>query len=136
MKTVMLIDDDAGFCQALSLVFKRSGFNVMVETRGENVLANNFTRPDIFVLDRYLPDVDGLELCRHLKTRPETSEVPVVMISGTEDVKFHAPSAGAIDFLNKPVDVNHLLKIVNFHCTYGAPKSPNNKWRKHNISNN
>lgn len=130
MKTITIIDDDVAFCNALELVLKKAGYAVNVENTGQSILSNQFPVPDLLILDRYLPELDGLELCRKLRTQQETSNLPVVMISGNDTVKFHASMAGATDFLSKPFDVNHLLKMLSFHCSYAPPKGPNNKWRK------
>ncbi|RYY46450.1 MAG: response regulator [Chitinophagaceae bacterium] len=118
MKKILIIDDDAGLRQVLSMVFKRAGYEVATEGNGENILENKFEKPDIVVLDRNLADTDGLTVCRHLKEQPATRNIPVVMISASATAKLQAGIAGATDFLGKPFDVNHILKMVEFHSKY------------------
>ena len=68
---------------------------------------------DIFILDKIMSDGDGLEICQHLRTRPDTKNTPVIMITAAHNCCSNAIAAGANDFLKKPFNKQDLLKMVS-----------------------
>ncbi len=72
-------------------------------------------RPDVVLLDMHLPDIDGLELLRHLRADPATSGIPVVVVSADalSDQIDEALAAGAVHYLTKPVSVSEVLRVVD-----------------------
>ncbi|RYY70236.1 MAG: response regulator transcription factor [Chitinophagaceae bacterium] len=119
MKKILIIDDDPRLRQALSAFLRNAGYDVTAEEGPENLLAGKYERPDIILLDRHLEATDGLDVCRLLKQQPATSAIPIVMISGSPAVKAQAGQAGANDFIDKPFDLRHILKMIQFHSKYG-----------------
>ena len=65
------------------------------------ILNNQFTAPDIFLLDLYLSGVDGIDICKHLKADPALQPIPVIMISASPDIGIHAMLAWADGFIEK-----------------------------------
>ena len=116
-RRVLLVDDDQAQLNALSRSFKRHAERI--ETISVNngidalVLVGSF-HPHIVVLDVYMPDIDGLEVCMRLKKRSETRDVQVIIVSGgmTPAVERKALEAGAVRCLPKPIDTQALLAIV------------------------
>ncbi len=111
-KRVLIIDDDPGMQDAFRLIFERAGYLVEMLSNGSTVLADDFSVPDIFILDRQLSGVDGLDLCGVLKRRPHTAHVPVIIVSATPHVARLARLAGADGFLEKPFRIRELLNLV------------------------
>ncbi len=109
---ILIVDDEAGARKALATLLRREGFEVSDASSGSNALAEcGAFRPDLVLLDIVMPEMDGFEVCRRIKARPETRLTPVVLITGlsaTED-RIEGINAGADDFLSKPIDVNELL---------------------------
>jgi CheY-like chemotaxis protein len=111
-KTVLITEDDPAIMDALEMVFSRHGYRVLTFTNGAPLLANQFDKPDIFLIDRQLSGVDGLDICRHLKAHPETKDIPVIIFSASPHVHNHAIAAGADSFIEKPFSNKAVLDLV------------------------
>src|SRR5260370_19610321 len=104
-RVVLIIEDDAGFAATVLDVARRRGFKGIVAVRGDSglALANEF-KPDAILLDMGLPGMDGWTVLDHLKHHSETRHIPVHIISGSEEGRQNALRAGAVAFLEKPVE--------------------------------
>jgi len=109
---VILIEDDPGVSDALQMVFKMAGFHVAAYQDGSDILDNKFHIPDVFIIDRQLPGIDGLDICRFLKSKTESNKVPVVIISASPDAMNPATKAGADAFIEKPFTNKDLLEKI------------------------
>ena len=109
---ILIVDDESSARFALELLLRREGFEVREVHDGASALAECATfQPDLILLDIVMPGMDGLEVCRRIKSAPETRLTPVVLITGlsaTED-RIKGINAGADDFLSKPIDFSELL---------------------------
>src|SRR4029078_3966408 len=76
------------------------------------IFKNKFRIPDLFLVDRLLSGVDGLDVCHYLKSNEQTSHIPVVMVSASSDIGILAAKAGADDFVEKPFELSYLLKVI------------------------
>jgi len=112
IKTVLITEDDPGILDALEIVFSRNGYKVVAYANGTQILENKFILPDIFLIDRQLSGVDGLDICRYLKSNPETSSIPVIIFSASPHVYNHAIAAGADNFIEKPFSNKAVLDLV------------------------
>lgn len=70
------------------------------------------TEADLFILDKQLPDMDGIALCRLLKLDHRTKHIPVLMLSANPQIKELAQAAGADDVLEKPFEIKDFLSII------------------------
>jgi DNA-binding response OmpR family regulator len=70
--------------------------------------------PDLVLMDLYMPNIDGLELCRRLKSEPMTKNVKVVLFTGSDEEidKLSGKEAGAFDYITKPIDARKLVARV------------------------
>jgi CheY-like chemotaxis protein len=75
-------------------------------------LNNKFDIPDLFLLDKQLSGVDGIDICRYLKEQKATSHLPVIMISANPNIGKLSEEAGADAYIEKPFEVKHLLEMV------------------------
>lgn len=108
MARVLVVDDDAALLRALRLALKGAGHQVATAPDGEEGLAQAArTAPEVIVLDLGLPDIDGLEVCRRIRT---WSDVPIIVLSAThdEDRKVAALDGGADDYVTKPFGMAEL----------------------------
>jgi DNA-binding response OmpR family regulator len=79
---------------------------------GNDILKNNFLKPNLFLIDRLLSGMDGLELCRQLKQDESMKNIPVVMISAAPGIDILSRDAGADDYVEKPFDRAYLLRVI------------------------
>jgi len=113
--TILVVDDEPDTVDMLQACLEAEGYQVMTACWSEEALEKVFTRrPDMVLLDILMPDLNGLEVCRCLKTDPRTQFVPVVLITALQEKKdrLAGVQAGADDFLTKPLDHIELLARV------------------------
>lgn len=111
MKTIFFVEDDESLQDIARLVFSEPDFMIHVFNTAEELLDAHGC-PDVYVLDKQLPGIDGLELCRILKSGTQTRYVPVVMVSADPNIKVLAASAGADAVLEKPFSIHELVTLV------------------------
>ncbi len=120
-KIVYVVDDEAGMRKALSRLLRSHGFDVRGFASAREFLCA-YRREDTacLVLDVTMPELDGMELQRHL-TRADVL-IPIVFLTGTGDIPMsvRAIKAGAADFLTKPVNDADLLRAVRAALQYAA----------------
>jgi len=112
---VLVVEDEPAQREVLAYNLEAEGFGVSkAETGDEALLLVDEDRPDIIVLDWMLPGVSGIEVCRRLKTRPDTRSVPIIMLSArTEEVdRVRGLETGADDYVVKPYSVVELMARV------------------------
>jgi putative two-component system response regulator len=112
IEKILIVDDEFAARSALNTLLRREGYEVRDASDGSSALLECAKfRPDLILLDILMPGMNGFEVCRRIKTTPETRLTPVVLITGlsaTED-RIEGINAGADDFLSKPIDFNELL---------------------------
>jgi len=110
---LLIVDDDRTTVRLLSTLLEMDGFEVSVTARGSEVLAIvQQTMPDAILLDHHLSDMDGVDVVKLLRSKPEYAKLPIIMASGL-DVSEQALAAGASRFLTKPYEPNDLTKLLN-----------------------
>ncbi|HET7353791.1 MAG TPA: HD domain-containing phosphohydrolase [Gaiellaceae bacterium] len=112
-RRVLVIDDDELLCELIRTTFELEGFEVATARdviEAERALTK--TRPDAILLDIGLPGIDGVFYLERLRETPQTSRIPIVAISGSEEAGRAASAAGAQAFLRKPFSPLELLGLV------------------------
>jgi adenylate cyclase len=112
--TILAVDDQPANLRLLDAVLSPRGYRVIRASSGEQALELlPSSSPDLVLLDIVMPGIDGYEVCRQIRSAPETAFLPVVMItaSGNRE-KTRAIEAGADDFVSKPFDQSELLARV------------------------
>ena len=115
--TVLVVDDNAQNLELLEIYMEdlRPEVTTISATNGIEALeAVNEHKPDLILLDIMMPKMSGFEVCRHLKSNPETRDILVIMITAlneTGDVE-RATECGTDDYLTKPVDRVALVNLV------------------------
>lgn len=121
---ILVIDDDPAVTDLLSLLLKSQGFDVAVTNNsGDGLNMIREDSPDLVVLDLMMPDVDGWEVCRSVRS---FSKVPIIVLSALNDPSMIASvlDAGADDYLTKPtpsrVLVAHINRLIKRNGVNGA----------------
>jgi DNA-binding response OmpR family regulator len=118
MQRVLMIDDDARLAAMVSEYLGAAGYDVRLAGDGARGLAAIDDRqapPDLVLLDLMLPDTDGLELCRRIRTRADTlAQLPIVMLTAKGDPvdRVLGLELGADDYLPKPFEPRELLARI------------------------
>jgi two-component system phosphate regulon response regulator PhoB len=112
---ILLVEDDEALCELLIYHFEREEFEVQHTADGEEamLLASEYP-PDIVLLDWMIQGVSGIEVCRRLRRRPETSNVPIIMLTarGEEADRVRGLETGADDYVTKPFSPRELVARV------------------------
>lgn len=113
--TVMIVEDEKALSTLLQYNLDKEGYKVVVVADGEeaSLMIREMT-PDLVLLDWMLPGLSGIELCRRLRGRPETSNLPIIMITarGEETDRIRGLDTGADDYITKPFSMTELLARV------------------------
>lgn len=115
---VVIIDDDfvSGVC--MEALLQQEGFTPFRADNGPDGRAIvKAQEPDLVLLDIQMPDENGLETCRKLKADPATADIPVIFLTGTEDIytKLDGFKAGAVDYITKPYQTAEVLARIRVH---------------------
>lgn len=121
MKQIIIADDDPGIRDIFQIILNRAGYNVTVYSNGEVLMDDQFEVPDLFILDKQLSGIDGMEVCRHLKNKNATRNIPVILISASPYVSKFANEAGADDFIEKPFKTKALIELMEKHLNKITP---------------
>jgi CheY-like chemotaxis protein len=114
-QTILVAEDDPVILDVLRLILEDGGYAVETVAGGETLRDFPNGPPDLLMLDIWLSGWDGREICRSLKARQETKDLPVVLCSASRDGARMAREAGADGFVAKPFDLDDLLATVARH---------------------
>jgi len=108
---LLIVEDDADISNMLKIYFSSQGYDVDVAPRGREALEKTrHVMPHLIILDIMLPDIDGYEVCRELRTHTRTSHVPVIFLTQKDERsdKLQGLELGADDYVTKPFDIEEL----------------------------
>jgi PAS domain S-box-containing protein len=112
----LYVDDDELARRAMNHIFRRAGFRFREAATGREALQIAQEKPDLVLLDVQLPDINGFEVCRRIKSHPATRAIPVLHLSAmyvSSQDRTHGLEGGADGYLTKPVETNELIAQVN-----------------------
>ncbi len=128
---VLLVDDNPANLQVLSSFLDQSSFEVWATRSGKKAIQrlDNDHLPDLILLDVMMPDMDGFETCKHLKSDPRVQDIPIIFMTALSDTadKVKGLRLGAVDYITKPFQyeevllrIDHQLKLRNLTKTLSA----------------
>jgi DNA-binding response OmpR family regulator len=114
---ILIVEDDLDVADMLNAYFRVQGYEVFTVNWGEDgVRAATTARPDLIILDIRLPDIDGYEVARRLRSDRKTDTIPIIFLTEKRDRadRLHGLELGADDYITKPFDVQELrLRVRN-----------------------
>lgn len=114
-RTILIVEDSPTELQIVKNALQSRGYNVITAANGEEGIEKaHKEHPQLVVLDIILPGKNGYQVCRDLKSSPDTKDVPVIMLTSKsqESDRFWGLKQGADDYLNKPFEAQALLDCV------------------------
>jgi putative two-component system response regulator len=117
-QTVLVVDDTPDNLSLITTLLKDL-YRVKIATTGNKALQIAFSNepPDLILLDIMMPEMDGYEVCRHLKSDPQTTEIPVIFLTAKSEIEDELKGfgLGAVDFITKPISPPIVLARVRTH---------------------
>ena len=116
MARILIVEDEAALTTLLCYNFQAAQFTVETASRGDEAeIKLRENPPDLVILDWMLPAVSGIEICRRLRARAETRQMPIIILTarGEESERIRGLATGADDYIVKPFSVPELIARVN-----------------------
>ncbi len=114
-RRILLVDDEEGFLAVIRAALEIRGFDVVTAKSAiEAGLELSSKKPDMILMDIRMPGIDGLQACAAIKKNPNTSNIPIMIVSAmAEDSQVKkAQKMGILDYFIKPVDIEKLVKRI------------------------
>jgi len=114
-ETILIVEDEKDIVKMLDYNLKKEGFKTLVAHDGEDALDSaTRDRPDLVILDLMLPGMDGLEVCKALKSETKTASIPIIMLTAKsqESDKVVGLELGADDYVTKPFSPRELIARI------------------------
>jgi len=122
---ILIVEDEEALTLLLRYNLEAAGYDVDTVARGDEADVRLKERsPDLVILDWMLPGLSGIELCRRLRARPDTRQLPIIMLTarGEESERVRGLSTGADDYIVKPFSVPELLARVSALLRRSSPE--------------
>ena len=116
VNNILIVDDTPDNLRLLSKTLMKEGYKVRCAVNGSMALLTiNAKLPDLILLDINMPDMDGFEVCRQLKSSYITKDIPIIFVSALDAIfdKVRAFEAGAVDYISKPFQIPEVLSRVS-----------------------
>lgn len=117
MARIMVVDDEKFVRESLSRVITGENHEVILASSGEealNLLEKGPQNPDVIILDYKMPGLDGIEVCRRIRSNNNYKNIPIVMLTAYYNEKEDAFKAGVDDFLSKPAETIDILMRLKY----------------------
>jgi len=112
--SILVLDDDPDIGIMIKMMLEYKGYSVVVTDRAEKAEEILSTEQmDLIIMDMLLSGVNGTDICTSLKQNPNTSSLPIIMISAHPNAKQICLDAGANEFMAKPFDIMDMLSKIN-----------------------
>ncbi len=110
-KRILIAEPDPDTRFIVGTALTKAGYVVETKAAATTVLEERNSWPDLFILDRDLPTIDGLAICKYLRVKKDTQRIPIILVS-TYAIRNKAVQAGATEFIQKPFEMKALLQSV------------------------
>ncbi len=113
---ILIVDDEPDILEFLSYNFRKKEFIVFTANNGfEGIKQVETEIPNLIISDILMPEMDGIEMCKQIRSKPELEQTPILFLTAVhDDYKFiHAMTSGGDQFVSKPIRFEYLLTMVN-----------------------
>ena len=117
---ILIVDDEIHSLRLLAELLEKEGYQVRPAEKAQTAIDSALAKPPgLILLDVRLPEMDGFEVCRHLKQDERTRHVPVIFVSALDDIeaKIQSFEAGGVDYISKPFQEQEILARVKTHMS-------------------
>jgi len=115
----LVVDDDSSICKFVATILEKHGYQVIEAADGEEGIAHvHEHKPDLILLDINLPGMNGYQVCKAIKAKPATSDVPIIMLSDHDGFfdKVRGRMAGSTEYITKAFQPDELVQVVQKYC--------------------
>ncbi|MBK5257953.1 MAG: response regulator [Thermoanaerobaculia bacterium] len=113
IERILVVEDDPQVARLIALVLQRNGYESHVVADGQSALeSTREQRPSMIFADLTTKGMGGEALCNAIKSHPETSDIPYIVVSGDRDIAEKARQCGADDYMVKPFEFDDLVRLV------------------------
>jgi two-component system, OmpR family, phosphate regulon response regulator PhoB len=122
---ILIVEDEEALTLLLRYNLENAGYDVETVARGDEAdVRLRESNPDLIILDWMLPGLSGIELCRRLRARPDTRQLPIIMLTarGEESERIRGLTTGADDYVVKPFSVPELVARVSALLRRASPE--------------
>lgn len=126
MATILIIDDTPANLGVMVGHLEAQGYRVLIAQDGaEGLQRAELTHPDVILLDAMMPGLSGFEVCRRLKSRSNTREIPVIFMTSLTETrdKVAGFAAGAVDYVTKPLQADEVIARIDTHLKLHAAQT-------------
>jgi DNA-binding response OmpR family regulator len=111
-KRILLVEDEEEMSRILDMILKKAGYEVTLSFNGHDLFKDAGSLPDLILMDKHLPDKNGLDICREIKSNPQTKDIIVIIISASLKNDQEIIDSCADEFIEKPFDIKMLLDLI------------------------
>ncbi|CDT06298.1 MULTISPECIES: response regulator [Sphingobacterium] len=113
-KTILLFDDDVNILEVCTIILENYGYTVATSETSHDIIEKvTEIRPDVILMDNWIPEIGGIKATQLVKQHPEFKHIPVIYVSANNDIHLLAEEAGADSYLEKPFNLDDLESAVN-----------------------
>lgn len=112
-KKILIFDDDVAILEVVTIIFEENGYNVKISETSHDILEKvGECKPDVILMDNWIPKIGGVEATKILKNNAEFKHIPVIYMTANNNIAALASEALADDYISKPFDLNDLEEKV------------------------
>ncbi len=112
-KKILIFDDDVAILEVVTIIFEESGYEVKISETSHDILEKvSECKPDVILMDNWIPKIGGVEATKVLKNNEEFKHIPVIYMTANNNIAALASEALADDYISKPFDLDDLEEKV------------------------
>jgi DNA-binding response OmpR family regulator len=105
---ILIYEDDESILEVLQMILEEEGYDIVADTHCDNMDGIRTHMPDLILIDLWIPELGGEEVCKEVKSDPKLKLIPVMFISASNDTEKIAKKVNADAFIHKPFDISEV----------------------------